>query len=80
MIASRKGGTMRQYCERLELSAEETTAIRNHYRETRDRKISERLLCLLMKAEGLSHEMVGKVLGVSKGTGSRWIGLYQEKA
>ncbi len=70
---------MRQYCERLEFSAEETTAIRKRYRETRDQRIAERLLCLLMKAEGLSHEMVGRVLGISEGTVSRWIGLYQEE-
>ena len=68
---------MRQYCERLELLAEEMTALRKCYRETQDRKIAERLLCLLMKAEGLSHEVVGKVLGVSESTVSRWIGLYQ---
>ena len=71
---------MRQYCERLEVPAEETTAIRKRYRETRDRKIAERLLCLLMKAKGLSHEMVGDVLGVSESTVSRWIGIYQEES
>jgi transposase len=32
-----------------------------------------------MKEEGLTHGMISRVLGVSEGTISRWISLYQER-
>jgi DNA-directed RNA polymerase specialized sigma24 family protein len=63
--------------KRWDLPQEETAVLRARYKATRDRRIADRLLCVLLKAEKhWSHQEIASFLGVNVDTVTDWLHVY----
>jgi DNA-directed RNA polymerase specialized sigma24 family protein len=65
--------------ETWNLPESELTALHARYKHTPERRIGDRLLCVLLKAEKhWAHQDIAALLGVDVGTVTDWLRAYLE--
>lgn len=67
---------MPKQIRRLDLAGETLTDLETHYKATSDRRIAERILHIILKAKGHTHEEIADILLVSCDTVSQWLHIY----
>jgi hypothetical protein len=65
--------------ERWELPESEIAALHARYKTLRERRLAERVLCVLLKAEKhWSHQDIATFLGLHADTVTDWVAAYLE--
>lgn len=67
---------MPKQIRRLDLSAETLTELEARYKATGERRIAERILCVILKAKQRTHQEIADILLVSCDTISDWLRTY----
>lgn len=70
---------MRETPEPLDLTAAELRDLKRRYKRERKRRLAERLLCLILFAQGESVAQIERILMVGRRTLVRWIETYREQ-
>ena len=60
----------------LTLSAETVTDLEQEYKAQRDRRVAERILCILLKAKHRTHQEIADILLITTNTVSEWLHCY----
>jgi transposase len=60
----------------LALSAETLADLEMRYKAMRDRRVAERILCVILKAKKRSHQEIADILLISTNTVSEWLHCY----
>lgn len=61
------------------LSEEEQDNLRVEYKKTKERPIAERILCILLVAQGRTYQEVASILMVNLRTIKRWVKMYKNR-
>lgn len=61
---------------KLDLAPETLANLEVRYKATRDRRVAERLLCVILKAKGHTHQEIAGILLVTLNTVSTWLHCY----
>lgn len=63
--------------DRWELPPEELQALHQRYQDTRDRRVADRILCVLLKAEKhWPHQEIATFLSIHPDTVTHWLQTY----
>jgi transposase len=60
----------------LALTPETLTDLERLYKATRDRRVAERILCVIWKAQQRTHQEISDLLFISTNTVSEWLQSY----
>ncbi|MBI5652351.1 MAG: transposase [Chloroflexi bacterium] len=60
----------------LNLSPETIADLEMQYKATRDRRVAERILCVILKAQHRSHQEIADILLLTTNTVSAWLQCY----
>ncbi len=60
----------------LNLSTETLAELEMQYKATRDRRVAERILCVILKAKQRSHQEIADILLITTNTVSAWLHCY----
>jgi DNA-directed RNA polymerase specialized sigma24 family protein len=63
--------------DRWDLSPEQLQALHQRYQDTRDRRLADRILAVLLKAEKhWPHQEIASLLGIHPDTVTQWLQTY----
>jgi len=69
----------RKYIRKLDLSDQERAALERAYRFSPNRRIAQRIQCVLLKAQGMKASQIKEVVMLSEDRISHWVHTYIEE-
>lgn len=68
-----------KYIRKLDLSDQERAALKEAYRSSPNRRIAQRIQCVLLKAQGMKANQIKEVVVLSENHISHWVRTYVEE-